>query len=128
MEEEATSNVVIEFENGAHGYHFGTWGARGSRLGYSIHVHCTEGMLEYDIKKRTLYLHSQMKGEKADLNTSSNTIVLMEEPGQGKMTQFEMKHFLECIRNGTTPLTDGQGSLQGLRVIWRLYEAEQSNK
>ena len=33
------------------------------------------------------------------------------------------------LRRGTgrlseTPLTDGPGSLQGLRVIWRLYEAE----
>ena len=40
-----------EFENGALGYHMGTWGARGSRLGYSFHAHCTDGMLE-------VHLHS----------------------------------------------------------------------
>ncbi|MCY3788876.1 MAG: hypothetical protein OXH63_08815 [Gemmatimonadetes bacterium] len=28
--------------------------------------------------------------------------------------------------NRATPLTDGKSSLQGLRVIWRLYEAEQA--
>ncbi|WP_376774479.1 hypothetical protein [Paenibacillus eucommiae] len=32
MEKEGTSNVTIEFENGVLGYHFGTWGARGTRL------------------------------------------------------------------------------------------------
>jgi UDP-N-acetyl-2-amino-2-deoxyglucuronate dehydrogenase len=40
MDMEGTSNVTIEFENGALGYHFGTWGAKGSRLNYSIHAHC----------------------------------------------------------------------------------------
>ena len=34
-------------------------------------------------------------------------------------------HFLDCIETGTRPLTDGPGSLQGLRLIWRLYEAEE---
>jgi hypothetical protein len=38
-----------------------------------------------------------------------------------------MAHFLDCIRTGRQPLTDGPGSLQGLRVIWRLYEAEEKN-
>ena len=37
-----------------------------------------------------------------------------------------MAHFLDCIETGQTPLTDGKSSLQGLRVIWRLYEAEQA--
>ena len=49
MEKEGTSNAIIEFENGALGYHFGTWGAQGTRLGYSIHIHCTKGMLEFDM-------------------------------------------------------------------------------
>ena len=42
----ATSNVTIEFEDGVLGYHFGTWGARGTRLKYSFHAHCEHGMLE----------------------------------------------------------------------------------
>jgi len=32
MEREGTSNVTMEFEGGVMGYHFGTWGARGTRL------------------------------------------------------------------------------------------------
>ena len=41
MEGEGTSNVSLKFANGALGYHFGTWGAKGTRLRYSFHAHCT---------------------------------------------------------------------------------------
>ena len=57
MEREGTSNVCLEFENGALGYHFGTWGARGTRLGYSFHAHCEKGMVEMQLEKgRVVYL------------------------------------------------------------------------
>ena len=39
-----------------------------------------------------------------------------------------MAHFLDCIDTGTRPLTDGTGSLQGLRVIWNLYAAERAGR
>ncbi|MGI6610429.1 MAG: Gfo/Idh/MocA family protein [Limnochordia bacterium] len=115
MEREGTSNVSMEFEGGRLGYHFGTWGARGSRLRYSFHAHCTDGMLEAATTQGKLYLHQ--RGQEK---------VLMEAEA-GKHTQNEMTHFLECIETGRRPLTDGLGSLQGLRVIWRLYEAEEQH-
>ncbi|MCD9021579.1 Gfo/Idh/MocA family protein [Cohnella silvisoli] len=124
MEKEGTSNVVIEFENRVLGYHMGTWGARGSRLGYSIHIHCTEGMLEYNRAEGRLYLHSQMKEERASTDTTSDVQILMEEKEAGKQTQFEIMHFLECVRDRKLPLTSGDISLQGLKVIWKLYDAE----
>ncbi len=114
MEKEGTSNVVIEFEDGKLGYHFGTWGARGTQLKYSFHAHCTEGMLEARFGERKLIAH--VKGEEE---------VLLEAE-EGKHTEKEMAHFVDCIETGRRPLTDGPGSLQGLRLIWRLYEAEQA--
>ena len=113
MEKEGTSNVAMKFENGALGYHFGTWGAKGTRLGYSFHAHCTSGMLEAQITEGRLIAHS---GE--------DEKVLMEAE-VGKHVPNEIVHFLDCIETGERPLTDGPSSLQGLRVIWRLYEAEQ---
>lgn len=127
MEKEGTSHAVMEFENHVLGYHFGTWGARGTRLGYSIHIHCTKGMLEYKNADGKLYFHSKIREEKSNLDTTSETVVLMEESDASKKTQFETRHFLECIINGTKPMTDGPSSLQGLRAIWRMYEAEQQN-
>ena len=114
MEREGTSNVSLEFENGVLGYHFGTWGARGTRLGYSFHAHGTEGMIEADIRGGELRI---LRGKEVEVVGHHDT---------GKHTENEMAHFLDCIATGQRPLTDGPGSLQGLRLIWRLYEAEEA--
>lgn len=127
MEREGTSNVVIEFASGAMGYHMGTWGARGTRLGWSLHIHCTHGMIEYKRADGKVYLHHSIKEEKSNLDTDSKITVLYEDSGSGKLTQHETRHFLECIANNKRPMTDGLSSLQGLRVIWRLYEAEKNH-
>jgi predicted dehydrogenase len=114
MEREGTSSVSLLFESGALGYHFGTWGARGTRLGYAFHAHGTDGLLEADFYKGQLIRHR--RGEET---------VLLQVDLNSKYTENELAHFLDCIETGQRPLTDGPGSLQGLRVIWRLYEAEQ---
>ena len=112
MEREGTSNAVFEFEGGRLGYHFGTWGARGTRLGYAFHAHGTEGMIEADIRGGELRL----------LRDGQTEVVGRHETG--KHTENEMAHFLDCIETGREPLTGGPASLQGLRAIWRMYEAE----
>ncbi|MDE0070639.1 MAG: Gfo/Idh/MocA family oxidoreductase [Caldilineaceae bacterium] len=118
MEGEGTSNVSLKFANGALGYHFGTWGARGTRLKYSFHAHCTEGMLEGQISRGRLLLHQgalekEQGGEK-----------LLLEAAVGKHVENELLHFVDCLERGRRPLTDGRRSLRSLRVIWKLYEAE----
>ena len=115
MDKEGTSNACIEFENGALGYHFGTWGASASRLRYTLHAHCEEGMIEAALSQGKLIVHQ--KGEEETLMDSET----------GKNVAEEMGHFLDCIEAGQTPLTSGPESLQGLKVIWRLYEAEEQN-
>ena len=42
-----------------------------------------------------------------------------------KRIEEEMSHFVDCIERGTRPEIDPVSSLEGLRVIWKLYEAEQ---
>jgi predicted dehydrogenase len=127
MEKEGTSNAIIKFESGAMGYHFGTWGARGTRLGYSFHIHCTKGMLEYNNTDQKLYFHSNIADEKGNMNTASVKEVIMVETDPSKKTQYEFLHFLDCVLTGKKPLTDGPSSLRSLRVIWRMYEAEKNN-
>lgn len=127
MEREGTSHVTIEFENGAIGYHQGTWGARGSRLRYSFHAHCEEGMIEAAFTEGKLILHSQMKPHVPGEAESSGQEVLLEAPA-AKSTEAEMAHFIECIRTGQKPLTDPVSSLEGLQVIWKLYEAEEKRQ
>jgi hypothetical protein len=73
-------------------------------------------MIEADITGRRLYGHRQGSAE-----------LLYDRDAQPdiKHTYAEMAHFLDCIEAGKAPLTDGPGSLQGLRAIWRMYRAEQ---
>ena len=53
--------------------------------------------------------------------------MLLEAPN-AKPTDEEMVHFIECIEKGGRPLTDPVSSLEGLRVIWKLYEAEEQHE
>ena len=128
MEREGTSNVTIEFEGGIMGYHMGTWGARGTRLRYSFHAHCTEGMIEAAISQGKLILHSKHAvHDPSKPNAPQNEQVLLEAPN-AKHTEMEMAHFVDCIRTGRKPLTDPVASLEGLQVIWKLYEAEEQRR
>ncbi|HCK10055.1 MAG TPA: hypothetical protein DHW45_09275 [Candidatus Latescibacteria bacterium] len=125
MEREGTSNATIEFENGVLGYHFGTWGARGTRLKYSFHAHCEDGMIEIDLRAGQLIAHTR-----AEEHDSGKLIARQQEEvllavEHAKHTELEMAHFIDCIESGTQPMTDGPGSLEGLQVIWKLYEAEE---
>lgn len=114
MEKEGTSHVAMKFKSGAVAYHFGTWGAKGTRLRYTIHAHCENGMLEANIAEGKLKSIIEGKEE-----------VHMESTPGSKYLRNEMMHFLDCIKTGGRPLTDGPRSLQSLRVIWKLYEAEE---
>ncbi|MCK5802963.1 MAG: Gfo/Idh/MocA family oxidoreductase [Lentisphaeria bacterium] len=128
MEREGTSNVTIEFENGAMGYHMGTWGARGSRLRYSFHAHCTEGMLEVDLRKGMLILHSKDALHEPGVTKNELDEAVIMEAASAKPTEEEMIHFIDCIKTGKKPETDPVQSLEGLQVIWSLYDAEDERK
>lgn len=127
MDREGTSHVTIEFESGAIGYHGATWGARGTRLGSSFHAHCTGGMLEANIREGKLYLHHGLDHHEPGQPAGQKTELLMDAP-KAKATDEEMLHFLECIKTGCHPLTDPVSSLEGLRIIWELYRAEEENR
>lgn len=128
MEREGTSNATIEFEDGVLGYHFGTWGARGTRLGYAFHAHCEEGMLEINLREGKLIAHSRAEVHEAGKPVARQKEKVLLEAPNAKHTEIEMAHFIDCIETGQKPLTDGVGSLEGLQVIWKLYEAEEKGE
>ncbi|MBQ2742336.1 MAG: hypothetical protein IJF32_05975, partial [Oscillospiraceae bacterium] len=51
-------------------------------------------------------------------------VVWKRPNGVSKETQHEVSHFVDCVLNKKKPETDAYSALQGLRVIWKLYEAE----
>lgn len=132
MEREGTSDVVIEFESGALGYHMGTWGAVGTRHGWEFQIHGTKGMLAYSKGgeyggKVVLYtnLGTQEQIHNEEENHTDIEILWSTDEPYGKKTAGEIRHFCECILDDKAPLTTGYDSIQGLRVIWKLYEAEE---
>ena len=128
MEKEGTSNVIIEFESGVLAYHFGTWGAAGTRLGYSYHFHCTKGMIEYDKFEGKIYAHTNIADHIPGNHGANETCeVIYESDMSGKNTVLEMTRFLDCIIDGAENRTPPEQSLQDLRVIWKLYEGERDN-
>lgn len=137
MEREGTSNVSLKFKSGATAYHFGTWGARGSRLRYAVHAHTTEGMLELSHAEGTISLHRDKSG--GDLPALSalakpgesietpGQVVLFRRPGDGQKAVVEqIEAFLSCIEDRREPQMSAAESLRSLQVIWKLYEAEDS--
>lgn len=127
IEWEGTSNAIFEFEGGKLAYHFGTWGTIGTRHSYAIHAFFENGMVECCLNEGKMYLHktSNLSNyfEKSDIEE-----VIFECEPTGHLPWYELDHFAECIINDTEPLTSGETSLQGLRVIWRMYGAESQDK
>lgn len=138
MEKEGTSNVCIRFENDVLGYHFGTWGARGSRLKYAVHAHCTEGMLEYSRSLNAIVLHvdktggdphyippsAQRAGGTEKLGPTETVIWRPPQQSEKAVTEQAI-NFIECIEQRKPSPSPAKDALESLRVIWRLYEAEQ---
>ena len=129
MDREGTSNVCLEFENGALAYHFGTWGARGTRMGYSFQAHCEKGLLDFKLSENKLILRGNIAEHIPDTPEDCKEYVLMDlETRPVKPTVAEMAHFLDCVENNTKPETDALQSIAGLEVIWELYQAEEENR
>lgn len=128
MLREGTSAVTIKFASGAVGYHGATWGARGTRLGYDFQLQMEKGLLEYEHGAGIIKLYNAEtrhipggEGERGGYQ-----VLWRREGAASKQTQHEINHFLDCIRTGKTPNTDGRSALQGLRLIWKLYDAEKA--
>ncbi|MBE5869127.1 MAG: Gfo/Idh/MocA family oxidoreductase [Lachnospiraceae bacterium] len=127
---EGTSAATIQFESGAIGYHAATWGARGTKMGYDFQIHTEKAMLEYDHYAGEVRVYNdevEHKPGEADEGHGKYEVVWRREREMSKETEYEISHFVDCINDGTKPLTDGYSTLQGLRVIWAMYDAEKHN-
>jgi predicted dehydrogenase len=92
-------------------------------------------MLEVDITTGVLSAHHGFEGEppKGGIGGTIspdplNAEIILKTDRESKHLQGELKHFIDCIDKSLEPLTSGPESLQGLRVIWKLQEAEELGK
>lgn len=128
LEGEGTSNVLMNFENGATAYHFATWAARGSRNRYTFQIHFTEAFLNYEVFDETMTV-SRFWGPDLSLSDPITLTWKFEADSDTRHhTEIENQHFIDCILNDKTPITNGKDAIQSLRVIWKLYEAEEKGE
>src|SRR5262249_28389443 len=91
-------------------------------------------MLEANLKRGAVVLHQfKLDRDVVEPHIDGSTIegkygnesVLYESSQSGKQVEAELKYFLDCIEKGERPMIDGVRSLESLRAIWRMYEAEE---
>ncbi len=126
MLREGTSTAIFKFKNGTLGYHGATWGARGTHLGWRMQALTDKGMLELTRKdgKNTIKFYSGEKIHVPDTAETRSFKIIKQVENTGKETQYEINHFIDCVRTGNRPMTDGYSCLQSLRIIWRMYDSE----
>jgi len=127
IEWEGMSNAIFEFEGGKLAYHFGTWGTVGTRHSYAIHAFFEKGMVECCLNEGKMYLHRTANltnyFEKSDVEE-----LIFSCEATSHLPWYELDHFADCVLKGERPLTDGPRTLQGHRVIWRMYAAEAEDR
>jgi len=132
LELEGTSHATIEFQDGRLAYHFGTWGAKGTRHSYCIHTFFEDGMVECCLNDGEMWLHQTKDpgnysggGKYSEVSDKPELIFTCEPTSH--LPKYELEYFADCVLNDKRPMCDGGGALQGNRVIWRMYEAEKRN-
>ena len=124
---EGTSVAIFKFESGALGYHGATWGARGTKMGYDFQVITEKGTFDYELSSGEIRFYSKLDLHDPGVIHKSNhyTVLHTREGARSKNTHHEITHFIDCVNNHKRPITDGRSALQSLRIIWRMYDAEQ---
>ena len=128
LQQEGTSVAIFKFKNGAVGYHGATWGARGTRLGYNFQIHTEKGLLECAYAENKIRLYGGAGVHVPGVEDSGGYMRVLWDGADApsKQTHFEISHFIDCIHNGSEPITGGRAALQSLRIIWKMYEAEKN--
>ena len=126
VELEGTSNAIFEFEEGRLGYHFGTWGAKGTRHSYCIHTFFEDGMVECCLNEGEMWIHQTKDLANYSEVSDEPELIFTCEP-TSHLPKYELEYFADCVLNDVRPICDGGGAIQGNRVIWRMYEAEKRN-
>jgi predicted dehydrogenase len=111
---EDTISVLFKFKNGVTGQGSFSWAARwlgGVGLGFTVFGR--EGVTGSDPQSGRIFLESN--GERREWTEQS------DGPYHGHFA--EIKHFVECIRDDKTPLTDAVEETKNFKVVLAAYKS-----
>jgi predicted dehydrogenase len=110
MEGEGSSHSVMKFESGALGHLFISWGMKYKNFPFRFQFHTPSACITVDNSLN-----------KIEVVTEDGTKTVFENPtpkGPGLAVAWELKHFVECIRNNVRPSVDGYEGLLSHQIIW----------
>lgn len=114
MEGEGTSHSIMTFENGALGHLVVSWGMKHKEPPAKLHIHTTDALIILGNRMSTVEVVTD-EGRK-----------VLHEPDETETNTprvlYEVEHFIDCIRTGKTPETDGHEGMRSHQAIWSMYD------
>lgn len=130
IEIEDTAVATVEFENGVLGSLIYTWGAEIEGQYESLVIYGTRGTLKLENEELS-YTSEKVYGDRIprsldvkradtrDINEFGKELALSSlEP-----FTLELKHFIDCVTNNTTPCIDAREASQTVEVINQAYRS-----
>lgn len=114
LEGEGTHHSILQFDGGAVAHLVSSWGMKVRDTPALLHIHTPQACLV-------------LSGNKLEVITQEGrkTLYEPEEPVNSNARALaEVEHFLDCIRTGERPETDGKEALKSHRLIWGLYSGQ----
>ena len=128
LSREDTAAAIYRFENGALGTYVASWGTRHTdcRLRFSVYLDGGNIVLSYDpdgIRRLTLWQSGDREGQVV-LEQDPRKADPMDAFSASKNFVGECGHFIDCIVNDKTPLTNGRESKKSMEAIAAAYHGE----
>jgi predicted dehydrogenase len=103
----------MEFQNGVQAHIHSSW--YWPEMRRQLVVVGDTGILVFDEPNKKV-IHHKKRIEQATLNNvDEGTEVVFE--GDSQPLRLELEHFLECVRSGATPKSDGTSGVETLKVL-----------
>jgi myo-inositol 2-dehydrogenase/D-chiro-inositol 1-dehydrogenase len=127
---EDNSVVIIEFENGVIGVAENSWAKHGG-MDDRAEVYGTGGVVYADLFMGNAAVSYSKNGygyamEKADTTIGWSFTIFEEVFNQGY--PHELRHFIQCVQNDTTPLVTGEDGRAVLEIMYAAYASAAEGK
>lgn len=115
---------IIKFKSGVLGHVEASWTEPDGTFWTGFEVSGREGMLEFDMRDAATLTLSKKKKEKG----AAGGTISPETPSSESPYQKEMRHFVECVREGKKPLTGASEAFEAARLAFALMESARTGR
>lgn len=103
--------AIVHFKKGVIAHVEGSWAEAGGFY-TSVEVSGSGGIVEYDSRAQSSLLYTPKETGSA----AAKTAVIPENPSYSDPYLFQLKHFIDCIKNDKKPLVSADDALESLKL------------